>query len=1181
MSRNTEKIVVLALCILIGNLVPISFAAAGPVGNNPNGKFADRNSSEAKASLGRDFLGMLYHDRMDMHVQGLRHDRRYTKVVDLYNKGQYGAGLTAFRDYFLAKLRNPQAYGLTTADVSPYSEGITGLGAWTGPQLNPNQSRTRAVAAADQLMQGVMRLGGKDVKIGEPGQVNWNQPLKAGEQPRGGKTPEKKLHVATGFRVLVQAWLNTGNDTYLERWFAYLDDWALNSDYLGSIHPCRVPSTDKEYDTIGFIRTLGAIARSPDSNDLIPPATLARVLRKHLHVGPMPAIAYMRSNTHNWTPGMGLFLKALLLDEFKVAADWFREARRRNIEDNAVTQNLRDGSENQQDPWYNDNYLQVYQALRLLEARSNVNRWQERSWVSEIRTNPLWRQTVQEHLNRRVRYFLLNRTPQNEWPIPWRGGDKRAATGIPPECRYGTMPAMAPEPYSGGETLELYRAITERNSGIRPSITANWFPYGGYNTVYEGWDRDSGYGALFCSPRPGAYGGLRSRSNNNTFGLAAFGQDMLVDDTVGHYMHPSSPIKVDGQNQFFHAGIYSVPPPAAHKKTLVSAWTDPAPWRWHDSRNFNLMEGVYDGPWSNPNGARQGNQPETDKNNLPGTLRLDQTIRGVSHQRLVHYVRNAGVWIVTDRMKADDAAGEKRKYEQVWRLPLKPSDFHAFKDDEIKVRTDQRRIVTNSDSKTKGRPQANISLSQFSLNDLEYSEKVVPNNLKNRYMVYGRKEISVNWTGTGATQVVTLAVPRAPGVDDGEVIENIEQLTPGGEACGFKATLADDSQLMYLAAPAGNNMLELGPVAARAESLLIVQRGRGTSAADEREIRGIVLGCTGMTINGESVAVSHPDFEFTFNKADDKDEETAPATRYSLLATPIHRPISPVEIGPDRTAFAESMEVTMTSKTPDVEIRYTLDGSEPTPHSPLYDGPFRLKSAAVVKARAYRPGVSENPAVLSGTHATVVSKASFKRRPLQAAVKANATTPGLGCRYYEGPWWKLWMFLDDMKPLRTAGASSVFDLDIIPDDNPPVSNGVTPREKYYALEYHGYLEIPEDGVYTLHAPREFVYPDTDAGYELRVFLGERRVPWGARTERYGLNEWYPATSLHAFGTWSIALEKGLHPFRVVWVDYRTTAAEGLNRPGIRDYIWSGVTPELKISGPGMEPQPIPAGWQLH
>ncbi len=1118
-------------------------------------RFACRNQPAEIARLGRRFLALLYQDSMELYANGLRNNQAYKKVLDANHAGDHEAALTAFRNYYLGKLRNPQAHGLTSADVSPYSTGIAGIGRWTGPQLEANASLA-AVAAADRLLDGKLMLGGKEVEIGLPGQVNWNLPLAPGAPATAGATPYRELYTAQAFTTLVQAWHQTGQVDYLQRWFEYLDDWALNSRYLVDLHPCKIPTADNGSDfTLGLVRLLAFIGSSPGGVELVPPATLARVLDRQLRYGPLPGIAYLRSNTHNWTPGMRLLLQALLLDEFRVAEDWFREGRRRNVEDNAVTQNLRDGTENQQCPWYNDNYLQVSGALRLLDARNRVPGWQERIWLRDLRHDTQWRQQINEHLEARLTYYLLNRTPQNQWPIPWRGGDKRGATGIPPECHYGNLQAMAPNVYAGGETWKIVQAITRPASGVRPSLAGNWFPYGGYNLVWEGWERDSGYGALFCSPVPGAYGGYRSRSNNNSFGLAAFGQDLLIEDTVGHYMYPTSPVRVDGRNQFFHAGVYKVANPSGHKVFLASAWTEPPPWRWHASDSFNLMEGVYAGPYGELGGKHAVANPHGPEASLPGTLTLAQTLQGITHQRLVQHVRGAGIWIVTDRLEAAD--GQEHEFEQVWHLPLKPSAHPAFVEEDIRIDAEARRIVTASQAAG----QANLSLGQFSLGELTYSGRTVAKDPKNHYMPYGRREVQVAWKGQGPTQVITLAVPRAPGVADSEALTALVQLAPGGDVCGFAATTPAGARIEYLASAGKIAALELGPVKATAESLLLLTR--------DKAISGMALGCSNFL--GEETEIT--DFEFSTLNPE-------PRTPNPLL-TPIYRPIAPVEISPNRNVFMDAVQVELRSATPGVDIRYTLDGSEPTPQSTLYGGPFELTRSAVLKTRAYRPGTSENPTVLSGTHATVVSKAVLTRQAAQAPVAVRIPQAGLTCRYYEGPWQQLWMLLSELKPLQQTIVDRLFDLAAIPADNPPVGEAPTPRQKYYALEYSGYLEIPADGVYTLHAPREFVYPDTDAGYELRVYLGERRIPYGGRTEGYGLNQWYPATTLHAFGNWSIALKKGLHPFRLAWVDYRTTAVQDLNKPGLADYIWSGVTPDLKISGPNLEPQPIPAAWLKH
>jgi hypothetical protein len=128
----------------------------------------------------------------------------------------------------------------------------------------------------------------------------------------------------------------------------------------------------------------------------------------------------------------------------------------------------------------------------------------------------------------------------------------------------------------------------------------------------------------------------------------------------------------------------------------------------------------------------------------------------------------------------------------------------------------------------------------------------------------------------------------------------------------------------------------------------------------------------------------------------------------------------------------------------------------------------------------------------------------------------------------------------------------------------------------YAFVYSGYLDVPRDGAYTFHAPREFVYPYLDSGYDLRVFVDGK--------------EWYPATRLHNFGGWTVPLAKGLHTLKVYWVDQRpgqaqwaypdwsgSAPSEGEENRSEKYMIWRGDKPTLEISGPGLDRQPVPDG----
>ncbi|MEO6909215.1 MAG: hypothetical protein ABI210_15120, partial [Abditibacteriaceae bacterium] len=166
--------------------------------------------------------------------------------------------------------------------------------------------------------------------------------------------------------------------------------------------------------------------------------------------------------------------------------------------------------------------------------------------------------------------------------------------------------------------------------------------------------------------------------------------------------------------------------------------------------------------------------------------------------------------------------------------------------------------------------------------------------------------------------------------------------------------------------------------------------------------------------------------------------------------------------------------------------------------------------------------------------------------------------------YYEGDWKELFFNFENQKPLHSGHVTKLWDTSIIPSSNPIVGKNDGSHVKPYALEYQGFLNIPADGVYTFYAPQEYVWPAMAAGYDLRVWVDGKL--------------WYPSTWLHAFGTWNIALQKGAHRFRVVFIDYRSGAAAKLNRPGLNSYIWPGTTPDLKISAADLKEQLIPATW---
>jgi len=66
--------------------------------------------------------------------------------------------------------------------------------------------------------------------------------------------------------------------------------------------------------------------------------------------------------------------------------------------------------------------------------------------------------------------------------------------------------------------------------------------------------------------------------------------------------------------------------------------------------------------------------------------------------------------------------------------------------------------------------------------------------------------------------------------------------------------------------------------------------------------------------------------------------------------------VAAMEFSVDHGVYSDPVAVEISTGTPDAEIYYTLDGSDPTPSSNLYGGPVPIAGTTVLRARAYRTG---------------------------------------------------------------------------------------------------------------------------------------------------------------------------------------------------------------------------------
>src|SRR5690606_3671028 len=119
---------------------------------------------------------------------------------------------------------------------------------------------------------------------------------------------------------------------------------------------------------------------------------------------------------------------------------------------------------------------------------------------------------------------------------------------------------------------------------------------------------------------------------------------------------------------------------------------------------------------------------------------------------------------------------------------------------------------------------------------------------------------------------------------------------------GFAATLLDGGTVTWLASDGQVRTLESARVTIEGDGLLVFQKGD--------EITGLALGAKSIRIGGATRKLPATDFEFGIRDGRLVDVKA------------IHRPIEPVTFSPQEGTFTHKMDVTLSSATPGVEIRY-------------------------------------------------------------------------------------------------------------------------------------------------------------------------------------------------------------------------------------------------------------------
>jgi alpha-L-fucosidase len=212
--------------------------------------------------------------------------------------------------------------------------------------------------------------------------------------------------------------------------------------------------------------------------------------------------------------------------------------------------------------------------------------------------------------------------------------------------------------------------------------------------------------------------------------------------------------------------------------------------------------------------------------------------------------------------------------------------------------------------------------------------------------------------------------------------------------------------------------------------------------------------------------------------------------------------------------FVDRGSVLVTSGRKNVQLRYTIDGSEPTAASPEVTGPVTFTHTATVKARAFR-----------GSRAvSAVTAVTVTRVPPRPAATLAGVQPGLDVDIVEGEFSTLPAFTPS-QIVKTATA-------------PAFTLSARPRDTAFALRYRGYIRVRETGVYT------FTVTSDDGS---RLWIGDTLL-----VDNDGLHGAKPA--------WApVALEAGWHP--IVVAMFQATG---------------GLELHVSWSGPGLLTQPVAA-----
>jgi hypothetical protein len=720
-------------------------------------------------------------------------------VKELVEREDFDGALVAFRDRFVDL-------------ASTFDPGeLPGFWLWT------------ATDARDLLDTGVVataQYGEFDKTsryvLGPPGAADWNK-----IPDDGYDVVLRDLATMHWTSRLLEAYQGDLDPAYLRTYLGYWHDFAQN--WLSAHREIRQKGIMIERDQQPHVKRSipwasesklyfawrldnlfswlpTAIARSPDqAKENIDPTQLATLI---LHVVEFEIPGSLRGLEAVGTPNqfvhcaLGLLKTSLALQDLRDGPGWTETAIERMNWYAESGGYLADGSDMEQSFNYNPGLIHSLESvLHLARTNPPLNKQEH-----------IWARRFKEMRDYRERFLDSLTMPDG----------RRPATGCDNTWNYSRAAAVSEyaneqmETPDSEQSLTLGKAIRSHLLGgatlPAPGFDSIYFPYGGWVALRDGWTPKSLYSFMKTSrPAPG-----HMREGGNGLAMAAYGRYLVVnsgDDAYsdrGVYSRyfestvSQSSISVDGYSQVLNA---------TGKNTRYDL---PIPARWHTSSHFDFCEGIYESSYG-------GWNFRTDSISEP----ISDDVR---HVRQLLFLRQVGVWIVTDRLTST----RRHEYSQSWCLGP------GFAADEVVVDQNTDICTTQSNS------GANIAFQFFSSSPLALSTHYGENDgitaLGWRAVDWNEEQQSytpavdllTEFSGEGDQIIVALLVPfksRSNRVVTCRSLNN-------GDIVGFEAKLADGSQLIYQTSKSDTFTAE--DMEVDGQALLVT-----TSRAGER--RGVVL----------------------------------------------------------------------------------------------------------------------------------------------------------------------------------------------------------------------------------------------------------------------------------------------------------------------------------------------------